>query len=55
MPVTFVVLKEIDQGSVTQVSATDDLRVAQMRAPSDLFVTTSDSDYVANLIANLAS
>jgi hypothetical protein len=55
MPVTFVVLKEIDQGSVTQVSATDDLRVAQMRGLSDLFVTTSDSDYVADLIENLAS
>ena len=50
MLVTFVVIKEIDQ-----VAATDDLRVAQMRGLSDLFVTTSDSDYVADLIENLAS
>jgi hypothetical protein len=50
MLVTFVVLTEIDQ-----VPATDDPRVAQMRGLSDLFVTTSDSDYVGDLIDNLAS
>lgn len=50
MLVTFVVLKESDQ-----VLATDDRRLAQMRGQSDLFVTTSDSDYVGDLIDNLAS
>ena len=50
MLVTFVVLKEIDQ-----IPATDALRIAQMRGQSDLFVTTSDSDYVGDLIDNLAS
>lgn len=50
MLVTFVVLKEI-----SEVPATDDSWVAQMRGLSDLFVTTSDSDYVGDLIDNLAS
>jgi hypothetical protein len=50
MLVTFVVLKEIDLAP-----ATDDPRIAQMRGLSDLFVTTSDSDYVGDLIDNLAS
>ncbi len=50
MLVTFVVLKDIDQ-----IPATDELRVAQMRGLSDLFVTTSDHDYVGDLIENLAS
>lgn len=50
MLVTFVVLKDIDE-----VAATDDRRVAQMRGLSDLFVTTSDSDYVGDLVDNLAS
>jgi hypothetical protein len=50
MLVTFVVLTEIDQ-----IATTDDPRVAQMRGLSDLFVTTSDSDYVGDLIDNLAS
>ena len=45
MLVTFVVLKDIDE-----VAATDDRRVAQMRGLSDLFVTTSDSDYVGDLV-----
>jgi hypothetical protein len=50
MLVTFVVLKES-----SEAPATDDLRLAQMRGLSDLFVTTSDSDYVRDLIDNLAS
>lgn len=50
MLVTFVVLKGIGE-----VPSTDDPRVAQMRGLSDLFVTTSDSDYVGDLIDNLAS
>lgn len=50
MLVTFVVVKEIDE-----VPALDDPRVAQMRGLSDLFVTTADSDYVGDLIDNLAS
>ena len=50
MLVTFVVLKEIGE-----VPAPDAPRVAQMRGQSDLFVTTSDSDYVGDLINNLAS
>ena len=54
MLVTFVVLKDIDQ-DIDQVTAADDLRVAQMRGLSDVFVTTSDSDYVGDLVANLAS
>jgi hypothetical protein len=54
MLVTFVVLKDIDQ-DFDQIPATDELRVAQMRGLSDLFVTTSDHDYVGDLIENLAS
>jgi hypothetical protein len=50
MLVTFVVLKAIDQAA-----AADEARIAQMRGLSDLFVTTSDSDYVGDLIDNLAS
>jgi hypothetical protein len=50
MLVTFVVLKDIGE-----VQATDDPRLAQMRGLSDLFVTTSDSDYVGDLVDNLAS
>ena len=50
MLVTFVVLKETGAAP-----ATDDPRLAQMRGLSDLFVTTSDSDYVVDLIDNLAS
>jgi hypothetical protein len=50
MLVTFVVLKEDDEAPMT-----DDPRIAQMRGLSDLFVTTSDSDYVGDLIDNLAS
>jgi hypothetical protein len=50
MLVTFVVLKE-----PSLVPTTDEARVAQMRGQSDLFVTTSDTDYVGDLIDNLAS
>ncbi len=50
MLVTFIVLKDIEE-----VPAADDSRLAQMRGQSDLFVTTSDSDYVGDLIDNLAS
>jgi hypothetical protein len=50
MLVTFVVLKDIGQSPVA-----DEARVAQMRGLSDLFVTTSDNDYVGDLIDNLAS
>jgi hypothetical protein len=50
MLVTFVVLKQSDG-----LATTDEGRVANMRGLSDLFVTTSDSDYVGDLIDNLAS
>ena len=50
MLVTFVVLKQ--SGDVPE---TDEARVATMRGLSDLFVTTSDGDYVGDLIDNLAS
>ena len=50
MLVTFVVVKEINQASITE-----DSRIRQMRGLSDLFVTTSDSGYVGDLIDNLAS
>jgi hypothetical protein len=50
MLVTFVVLKP----NVAAADA-DELRIANMRGLSDLFVTTSDSDYVGDLIDNLAS
>jgi hypothetical protein len=49
MLVTFVVMKAIDDAPA------DEARMAQMRGQSDLFVTTSDSDYVGDLIDNLAS
>jgi len=54
MLVTFVVLKDIDH-SADETLAIDEPRLAQMRGQSDLFVTTSDSDYVGELIENLAS
>jgi hypothetical protein len=47
MLVTFVVLKQNPAGSETNVG--------QIRGLSDLFVTTSDSDYVGDLVDNLAS
>jgi hypothetical protein len=50
MLVTFVVVK-----ATGQAAAADEARIAQMRGLSDLFVTTSDSDYVGDLIDNLAS
>jgi hypothetical protein len=50
MLVTFVLL----QTSCT-MPATGEERVANARGFSDLFVTTSDADYVAELINNLAS
>jgi hypothetical protein len=50
MLVTFVLLQ--DTGRMQ--SAGDD-RLANARGFSDLFVTTSDADYVAELIDNLAS
>jgi hypothetical protein len=50
MLVTFVVLKHSGD-----MPATDEARVAAMRGLSDLFVTTSDGDYVGDLIDNLAS
>lgn len=49
MLVTFVVIRR--SGEV----AADGPQVAAMRGLSDLFVTTSDADYVADLIDNLAS
>ena len=50
MLVTFVVLKETGEAPDT-----DAPRLAQIRGQSDLFVTTSDADYVGDLIDNLAS
>lgn len=50
MLITFVMVKQSGH-----IPATDDRRVANMRGLSDLFVTTSDSDYVGDLIDNLAS
>jgi hypothetical protein len=50
MLVTFVVLKHSGE-----IPAADEARVANMRGLSDLFVTTSDGDYVGDLIDNLAS
>jgi hypothetical protein len=50
MLVTFVLLQ--DTGRMQ--TAGDD-RLANVRGFSDLFVTTSDADYVAELIDNLAS
>ena len=50
MLVTFVLLQSDDTPL-----APDDRRLADARRFSDLFVTTSDADYVAELIDNLAS
>ncbi|HEY3656778.1 MAG TPA: hypothetical protein VGL34_17550 [Steroidobacteraceae bacterium] len=50
MLVTFVVLQRIGDPH-----AAGDQRVANVRGFSDLFVTTSDADYVSELIDNLAS
>jgi hypothetical protein len=50
MLVTFVLL----QGHSIAPDAGDE-RVENARGFSDLFVTTSDADYVSELIANLAS
>jgi hypothetical protein len=50
MLVTFVLLQ-----STGSMPAAGDERVANVRGFSDLFVTTSDADYVAELIDNLAS
>ncbi|MEA2991066.1 MAG: hypothetical protein QOG83_3777 [Alphaproteobacteria bacterium] len=50
MLVTFVLLQ-----SAAEMPAAGDERVADARGFSDLFVTTSDADYVAELIDNLAS
>jgi hypothetical protein len=47
--VTFVLLQ-----SAARESAAHDRRLATARGFSDLFVTTSDVDYVADLIGNLA-
>lgn len=48
--VTFVLLQ--NEGNMLVVG---DRNLANARAKSDLFVTTSDVDYVADLIENLAS
>jgi hypothetical protein len=50
MLVTFVLLQGIGD-----LHAADEQRVANVRGFSDLFVTTSDVDYVTELIDNLAS
>jgi hypothetical protein len=50
MLVTFVVLQNVGDPEVA-----GDYRVANIRGFSDLFVTTSDVDYVSELIDNLAS
>jgi hypothetical protein len=50
MLVTFVLLQ-----STGSMPAAGDQRVANARGFSDLFVTTSDADYVAELIDNRAS
>jgi hypothetical protein len=50
MLVTFVVLKQ-----TTQPPEAEEAAAAQMRGLSDLFVTTSDADYIGDLVANLAS
>lgn len=50
MLVTFVIIKRSGSTSVA-----DGPQLAAMRGLSDLFVTTSDTDYVADLIDNLAS
>ena len=48
--VTFVVLQKISNALVA-----GDENFARVRNQSDLFVTTSDADYVSDLIDNLAS
>jgi hypothetical protein len=50
MLVTFVLLQSDDGAGVA-----DERRLASARGFSDLFVTTSDVDYVSELIDNLAS
>ena len=50
MLVTFVVVREGGE-----VPSADQAQLAQMRGQSDLFVTTSDSGYVGDLIDNMAS
>ena len=50
MLVTFVLLQRNGNPD-----AATDRRVANVRSFSDLFVTTSDADYVSDLIDNLAS
>ena len=50
MLVTFVLLQR-----TSGIPPAGDQRVANARGFSDLFVTTSDADYVAELIDNLAS
>jgi hypothetical protein len=50
MLVTFVVLTE-----ASAAAEADAPKLAQIRGQSDLFVTTSDADYVGELIDNLAS
>ena len=50
MLVTFVLLQ-----STCSIPTAGDQRIANARGFSDLFVTTSDADYVAELIDNLAS
>ena len=50
MLVTFVLLR-----SAERLHALGDERVANARSFSDLFVTTSDVDYVSDLIDNLAA
>jgi hypothetical protein len=51
MPVTFVLLQE----KPGRTAAVLDGKLPRARAGVDLFVTTSDADYVCELIANLAS
>ncbi len=48
--VTFVVLQKVSNALVA-----GDENFARVRNQSDLFVTTSDADYVSDLIGNLAS
>ena len=50
MPVTFVVLTRNGNAPLG-----DDWQSAKIRGQSDVFVTTSDKDYVGELIDNLAS
>jgi hypothetical protein len=52
MLVTFVFLRS---GRPASPDAVSDRQVASARSFSDLFVTTSDADYVSDLIDNLAS